>query len=301
MNKKLSDLGPNELDKMTDTMTDAEISAMFELSRTAATHARNRFGIKSHAEKTGQRRYRESYAIKPGAKRAFSYRKSGANERYFQRIDTPRRAYWLGLLLADGWIVTHHAELQGFAIALHERDRDTLAAFAEDLGCADMIKPTRAGSALLQVKLTSSQAAQDLVSHGIVPKKSKVARLPQLSRGLMPHLVRGYFDGDGCVYVRGNSLSAQFTSGCLLLLEDLQAHLRFETGSICSLAPDRNSYCARLYAEGAVRLAHYMYGTMSADDVCFARKRQKFMDYLDSGAGRSWEQLPSVLDSAPSR
>jgi len=301
VNRRLSDLGPSELDAMTDTMTDAEISAMFGLSRTAATHARNRMGIRSHAEKTGKRRYKDAYEIKPGAKRAFSYSKSGANSRYFQSIENSHQAYWLGLLLADGWIVTHKSVPTGFALALHERDMHALRSFEKDLGCAGMIKRTRAGSNLYQVKLTAQEAALDLISWGIVPKKSKVARMPRLSKHLNPHLVRGYFDGDGSVYARGNTLSAQFTSGSSELLEDLGEILYHEAGIGFTIAEDRASYVMRLYAKNAIRLTRYMHGSMSASDIAFDRKLAKFTDYLDSDAGRSWEQLLSDLDSAPSR
>lgn len=301
MKTPLSRLTYHELDALTDVMTDAEISATYGLSRTAATHARNALGIKSLAQKRGKRQYKQSYPLKPGAKRAFSYRMAGADEAYFSEIDSPRKAYWLGLLLADGWIVTEHGNPTGFAIALHERDREALELFESDLGCRGMIRRTRPNCDLFQIKLTSKLAVNDLIRCGIIPRKSKTALFPSLPADLAVHCLRGYFDGDGCVGVRGNSIIAQFTSGSNQLLLHIKNKILACHGIGSTLARDRESFVLRLYAANAIRFSRLIYGYPPHGEFSFARKREKFFSYLGSGAGRSWEQLLSDLDSAPSR
>lgn len=297
----LSELGPEQLDRMTDTMTDAEISAQFGLSRTAATHARNRYGIRSFAEKHGQRKYKEYYEPKPNAQRVFSLKRMGVNTRYFESLTSPSQAYWLGLLLADGWIVTEHDDPRGFAIALHVRDKKLLDQFAQDLGYSGLVKPERAGSRLLQIKVSSVEMANNLISLGMPPRKSKILEIPELKKDLMPHLVRGYFDGDGHVGIRGNSLTVQFTSGSLAALERLLFHLRSEAGARMSIHHDRNAYVLRAYAGHAIKTLAYMYGTHGEYLPAMERKLQKFHDYLESDAGRSWRRLLSREDSASSR
>jgi hypothetical protein len=226
---------------------------------------------------------------------------AGVNERYFKQVDTPRKAYWLGLLFADGWIVTHKDVSIGFALALHERDLDLLEAFAFDLGCPSLVRRTRLGSPLHQVKVTSAEACADLACHGVVPRKSSVIELPDLPGHLMPHFVRGYFDGDGSVSVRGATLSAQITSGSEAMLEQVRAYLALAEGIQASIRQDRNSFVLRCYGGNAMRLARFLYGRPPHGEIAMQRKQEKFFDYLGSGAGHSWEQLLSDLDSAPSR
>lgn len=291
MPSPLSDLGPKALDRLTDQMSDAEISALYGLSRTAATYLRKRLGVRSYAEKHGKRRYKESYDLKPGAKRAFSYRLAGANERYFEAVTSTRQAYWLGLLYADGWIVTQRGESTAFALALHERDMDILEAFAEDLGCSGMIRRTRPDSPLYQVKLSSKEACLDLAAYGVVPRKSKVVALPSLSQNLLPHFLRGYFDGDGSVQVRGSALTAQITSGSRQMLDGIAEYLQSVHTIGSTVSCDRGSFVIRMYAENAVGFAAVIYGCPPHGEIAMERKRKKFFDFLGSGAGHSWEQL----------
>lgn len=289
------------MDRLTDTMTDAEISSLYGYTRTAATHCRKRLGVLSWNQKNGRRRYRSDYEIKPGQQRVFSHRMSGADERYFQDINTPEKAYWLGFFLADAWIVTEKDQPTAFAIALHERDCEALEHLQEQLNGTSMIRRTRTGSPLFQIKLTSRLAAEDLIKQGVKPRKSKTARLPNLKALLMPHLLRGYFDGDGSISVRDNSLTMDFTSGSRLLLEDIKEHLQEAIAVTPSINLDRASFKLRVYAANAIRLGEYLYGCPPYNCFSLTRKREKFFGYLDSGAGHSWKQLPSDLDSASSR
>jgi len=297
----LAKLDREAMDRLTDTMTDAEISALYGYSRTAATYCRKRLGVLSWSEKNGRRRYRESYEVKPGQQRVFSHRKSGADERYFQSISSPEKAYWLGFFLADAWIVTEKGQPTAYAIALHERDREALEHLQEQLRGSSMIRRTRIGSPLLQIKFTSAVAAQDLIAKGITPRKSKTARLPDLEASLMPHLLRGYFDGDGSISVRQNALTMDFTSGSKQLLQDIDAHLRAAIAITPTVNTDRNSFKLRIYAANAIRFGEYLYGCPPHEHFSLTRKREKFLGYLGSGAGHSWKQLLSDLDSASSR
>lgn len=297
---RLPELTAAQLDLLTDTLTDAEIGALAGVTRTAATNHRRKWGVLSWAQKHGTRRYKESYEPRPGAKRAFSHR-LGCNERCFERIETPAQAYWLGMLAADGWIVTHHQESVGVALALHPRDRDLLREYASFVGFHGEPRRTRPGAELYQVKITSKLMASDLAAQGIVPRKSKVLRLPGIDQSLMPHFVRGLFDGDGSVTRRENSLSAQITTGSSDLVDGLKAWLDTQTPRPCSIGKDRDAYVLRWYADNAEALAWYMYAGDPAARPRMERKARIFFGCPGSGAGHSWEQLLSGLDSAPSR
>lgn len=301
MDVPLSRLSREELDSLTDTMSDAEISRLYGYTRTAATYVRKRLGVLSFAQKHGARKYARHYTVRPGQKRVFSHRRSGANERFFSVIDTPSKAYWLGFFLADAWIITEKGEPTGYAIALHERDREALEELQSELNGTDMIRRTRPGSSMLQIKLTSSIAAQDLIQHGVVPRKSKTAALPLVSTDLRPHLLRGYFDGDGSISLRNNSLTMDLTSGSKDLLLQILDAVHVELGFRPTLQNDRESFKLRFYAANAIRFGCYLYGDPMFKLFSLTRKRNKFFEYLGSDAGRSWRRLLSDLDSASSR
>lgn len=286
MRTPLSLLTRNELDSLTDKWTDAEIGKQYGLCRTAATNRRKKLGVLSWAEKNGTRRYQESYEPKPGAKRAFSHR-MGCNEKCFSPVDTPETAYWLGLLAADGWIVTHHKEPQGVALALHPRDMNLLREYARFVGYRSEPKRTRPSAELYQVKITSKTMAQDLIDLGIKPVKSLTLELPTIDDSLKPHFLRGLFDGDGSVSVRNRSITAQITTGSRRMAEQIRDLTSPFLPRPCSIGRDRGVCVLRWYADNALALADYMYQGDPTITPHMKRKAEVLFGFQGSGAGHS--------------
>jgi hypothetical protein len=282
----LSFLTREELDKMTDVMTDSEIGQLVGTSRTAATYHRKKMGVSSWSQKHGKRRYEEHYQPKPGAKRAFS-RRRGCNERCFASISTPESAYWLGLLAADGWVVTHHQKPQGVALALHPRDMELLRQYADFVGFRGEPLRTRPSAELYQVKITSELMAADVISNGVTPRKSHTLELPKISNDLKPHWLRGLFDGDGSVSVRDRSLAAQLTTASERLAEQLRELTSAFLPRPCSLGRDREAYVLRWYADNAIALAEYMYQGDPQARPRMERKSEVFFGFQGSGVGHS--------------
>lgn len=50
----------------------------------------------------------------------------------------------------------------------------------------------------------STAMAKDLATYGVVPRKTSIVYLPILSNAMMPHLIRGLIDGDGCLSITHN-------------------------------------------------------------------------------------------------
>lgn len=273
--RALTDLTKEELDELTSLYSDAEISRSFGLSRTAATHARKKHGVLSYAQKKGERKYSDVYEAKPGAKRVFSYRKSGANENFFSDIDSPRKAYWLGLIAADGWIVREHNEPKGFAIALKEADSYLLEHFAEDLGYPGLLRKERETNNLWQIKLTAKNAAVHLMKAGVPPKKSLIVEAPKLPHSLFIFWLRGYFDGNGSISKRKNSIEAKITTGSKLLAEQLKEFLNKEHIYPTLDGVDKE-YNLRMYSKNALHFGELIYANASEDVPCLLRKRDLF-------------------------
>jgi len=278
--RSLRDLTKEELDELTSFYSDAEISESFGMSRTAATYARKKHGVLSFEQKNGKRKYKQVHEIKPDAKRVFSYRKSGANENFFAYIDTPRKAYWLGLIAADGWIVREHAKPTGFGLALKEMDSYLLRLLAEDIGCPELFRKERETTNLWQIKLTAEKTALDLIKAGIPPKKSLIVEAPNLPRRLFLPWLRGYFDGNGSVSRRNNSLEAKITTGSGKLAQQLQQFL-YEEQVYPTLKGENNEHNLRMYANNAELFGKLIYSKISEDVPHLARKRNLLLNVKD--------------------
>lgn len=275
--RSLRDLTREELDELTSLYSDAEISRSFGLSRTAATHARKKHGVLSYEQKNGKRKYKEAYEIKPGAKRVFSYRRSGANENFFSLIDTPRKAYWLGLIAADGWIVREHSKPTGFAIALKEEDNYLLRQLAGDIGCPELLRKERETTNLWQIKLTAEKTAFDLINAGVPPKKSLIVEAPVLPRELFIPWLRGYFDGNGSVSRRNSSIETKITTGSGKLAEQIKRFLN-EEGIKPTLDGKDKEHNLRMYANNARLFGKLIYSESGVELPHLKRKRDLLLN-----------------------
>lgn len=137
-------------------------------------------------------------------------KKYDINEDYFTKIDTPNKAYILGFLFADGTIYKNFVKLN-----LIETDVDILFDIAKEIfnekpysikeikGEFKKWKNNREYYSKPQKSLNicRKKIADDLRKHGLIDKKTYKIRLPKLNKNLYSHFIRGYFDGDGNIYI----------------------------------------------------------------------------------------------------
>lgn len=127
------------------------------------------------------------------------------NEDYFEVIDTPEKAYWLGLLYADGHVTK---DTDRVVIALKAEDGYLLQQFMDDVEYTGLLeldlsnKSEKDGRTLPQrrVRINSKKMAQDLTKWGCSTTKTENLRFPHwMAEDLRPHFARGFIDGDGSV------------------------------------------------------------------------------------------------------
>lgn len=126
------------------------------------------------------------------------------NEHYFDIIDTQNKAYILGLLYADG---NNHTPHNAITLSLQECDRDVLEFVKNELEYAGAIRVNELSKKNSKHKdqyvlcINNEYLSQRLFQLGVVDAKSLKLTFPAwLSADLIPHFIRGYFDGDGCIY-----------------------------------------------------------------------------------------------------
>lgn len=139
-------------------------------------------------------RHRIEYNARIGRPRAKT-----CNEFFFETIDTEAKAYWLGFIHADGCIV-RGGKLQ---ISLAAVDEPHLWKFRDAINSDHKIS-CNAKYNSVGITITSQQMCNDLVRHGVLPRKSTVGGIPCVAPEFRRHFWRGVVDGDGhLLFARG--------------------------------------------------------------------------------------------------
>lgn len=119
----------------------------------------------------------------------------------FRTIDTPEKAYVLGLYYADGYISIKPKKNYHSGITLHLNDSELLRKIKEKFLFFTYIEYPKRNIGYLRLDLKA--AVMDLQSNGVLLRKSTEnknnLRFPKISPNLYSHFIRGFFDGDGSI------------------------------------------------------------------------------------------------------
>jgi hypothetical protein len=124
------------------------------------------------------------------------YRRRPWNENFFNKIDTEEKAYWLGFLYADGCV--HDKPNGQKLITLVVKDKEVIEKFIKAIDGNFAVKKY---TDVYGIYLTSKIMFNDLCKLGCVPRKSLILKFPLINPTLISHFIRGYFDGDGTVFI----------------------------------------------------------------------------------------------------
>ncbi len=107
-------------------------------------------------------------------------------------------AYWVGFLMADGWVHTDAKRRSYLLISLSVRDCAHVESLQRFLGSNHMVSVEEKESGdVVHLAINSPRIVQALARYGIVPRKSLVAEARLLEND--PAFWRGVIDGDGTV------------------------------------------------------------------------------------------------------
>lgn len=129
------------------------------------------------------------------------------NENYFDIIDTSQKAYFLGLMYADGYI-SHSTRKNGsvyyiMSISLQVQDKSVLEKLRNEMNRPNeliLVKTNGKRNPQYRFTVSGEKIHHDLEKHGCIERKSLNLQFPTtVPEELMSHFIRGYFDGDGCI------------------------------------------------------------------------------------------------------
>lgn len=139
-----------------------------------------------------------------------------------KNIDSPEKAYLLGLFYSDGCIIDFNNSYAA-SIVLHEDDKYLLEKLQKLFPFFSLKKQTNNAWQLI---CTKKALVKDLYSNGVLFRKSTEnkdnLRFPNIPKELQSHFIRGFFDGDGSVYKQkqGNT-KIEIGGTCFYLITDI--------------------------------------------------------------------------------
>lgn len=213
------------------------------------------------------------------------------NKNYFKSIDTEHKAYFLGLLHADGCVTENRGTMK-LSISLAEKDKELVFKLCHALG----LPPSK----IVTVPQTygTPQACLNVYGVDFVENiaELKTPRVIDLvPENLVPHFIRGIFDGDGSIYQHSSKKgSYHYYYASFIGYGWMMEFIRKNLKGVLKLKKVKSEGIFRyeVYSKADMyKLYDYMYKDHS---ICLHRKHNKFLDmkYVDSASQRLNDRLP---------
>lgn len=215
------------------------------------------------------------------------------NENYFEKIDTERKAYFLGLIYADGYVGVHDELVISFKD--NEDGLRILNILKDELGFTGDLKTQiqnggyKPEATCAKLNFSNAKVNSDLRKLGLSEYKLESRKcIPDIPKELVPHFVRGLFDGDGSITVYMDSSSGKpcekatfAVYGNQGLLEELRDIFVNELGcNFTSIRTTVNSDKIPEYRVGGKKqlqkVKHYLYDNAT---IYFNYKKEKFYSF----------------------
>lgn len=218
------------------------------------------------------------------------YRKYFHDEDYFESIDNEHKAYWLGFLFADGYILESSYGQKKLGFSLAKDSEDALENFKKDIQATNPITwefpGQREGECRRQpmgrILLTSDKTTNDLIDKGMIPRKSRALLPPdKLPESLFRHFVRGFLDGNGSIGMRlsNNRLSARVSFTTTYDVAEWLKNISPVSGG--SIIKDKRHETVYSYSLGGNNQVRKFLAWLYDDATIFLeRKYHKYLDFL---------------------
>ncbi len=209
-------------------------------------------------------------------------------DRKFFKKWSPDMAYILGFLFADGNIIktkrgTHF-------VAIYTADKELIISMAKCMGSNHKISERKSETGTVYViQIGSRELFEDLIKLGLTPNKARRMEFPNIPKKYLGDFIRGYFDGDGCVWAgithkkrskTTNSILTSFTSASYFFLKNLYNILKKLGIKGGSLFKVKSGNYSRLQYSTLDTLKLYKIMYNKDCNLFLARKRLIFEDFI---------------------
>jgi intein-encoded DNA endonuclease-like protein len=212
-------------------------------------------------------------------------RKYEINENIFDQINTKEKAYWIGFLYADGSVVKNKTSKK-LRLALAAKDISHLEVFSKFIYNVNRVKKYTAyvddkPYPAAYVDVFSKYFTNKLCELGCVQNKTHCLEFPKwITKDLLHHFIRGYFDGDGSISISNNKACVSFTSN-LQFLQSLQKIFdkKYIHSSLFSVSENKNT--STISTGGNKQVERLMTWLYQDATIFLTRKHDIFLNLKD--------------------
>lgn len=213
-------------------------------------------------------------------------RKYSYNKDFFKVIDTEEKAYWLGFIYADGYIVNgiKGKNNDSLGITLSNKDKEHIEKFKKSIDSNHPIRiyKSKYVSNSARIIIQDEELVADLIELGVLRNKSLILKFPTtdvVDKSLIYHFIRGYFDGDGSFKKKGQKLNGYDFSvlGTIEFLTELRTYLGVDNEiRKCNKNNDSNNYHLTFGGNQKVKqVANMLYGNAN---IYLDRKYKRYRE-----------------------
>jgi transposase-like protein len=185
------------------------------------------------------------------------------DDTFFSQINTQEKAYILGWMYSDGNVMPAGK----LRIQIQSEDDYILQWIKEQVKYTGPLYdiPPRKGFEYRKnqtcLSINRKSMVDDLIKLGCVPNKSLTLQFPTfdiIPDYLMPHFIRGFFDGDGCISCKVASITCTDS-----FITDLNKYLinnvGIEGGNFHYRYKNKNTVCYKLRRNDTLKFLHWIY------------------------------------------
>lgn len=206
---------------------------------------------------------------------------------FFEKIDTERKAYWLGFLYADGCVYEKSENNKIVILQLHPDDKYIINEFLKDINSDRPIYTDKKG--YVSTCIGNTKMANDLINLGCVPRKSLILKFPSeeiVPQNLIRHFIRGYMDGDGCIstyYIlkKGRHIPSFVCEIKFIGTYDMLNGIKMFFNSDKNVLINKHSKNSCQISFRCKKYLDKVYSLYEGATIHMVRKKQKLDEYID--------------------
>jgi len=232
--------------------------------------------------------------------------KKQVNQNFF-KIWSPQMSYILGYIVCGRCIDKKKNRKNSYTLNITSKDKDNLLKMGKNLSpnCSISTKYNSQKMPYSQIQISNREICGDLISLGVSSKKNYNSDFLKIPKKFFSDFTRGFFDGDGTVYiykVNGTpQIKAGFVSPNLFFITEFNKQLCEVIGIQCKAVHKVHSknkkvplYNICFYIDDCEKLINFMYRNNPV--LYLSRKRKIFKKWrLIKRRGYTKQNYPSKI------
>ena len=230
-------------------------------------------------------RYYNAYAKVDGKQRHVRQSNNIYNEDCFEIIDSEEKAYWLGFLLADGYIDINEYKV---SLEIGNVDIDHLKKLKMFYDCDYNIRTReRNGHVASSLRVSSKKILSDLIAKGFRTNKTYEMKsvIEEVPEDLRRHFLRGLFEGDGGLAIPKANDCNIYLSGLHKIVKDFTDYFGIDEKRISKkkVTGDKRKfdYHARIDLSGNRQCKRILDELYKDSTIYLDRKYKKYKEHFE--------------------